>query len=190
MCVYVCWDTSSIDIICILKVLLEGFSVNWLSSRQFTLASFHVGDRCRFSNIYVCSLKYYYVWYSSYGASLFAQNSMCARLSFKNPIQYRCTYRSSVILVSVLYLKAPSSRRQNSSSLHKKSQVGQDWAHLLYLVARSTYWQSLWLYLELLLNFEYIEKTHTKRKLLLYLFGLRWYSDSICFEQSWKYTIK
>ena len=94
--------------------------------------------------------------------SLFAQNSMCARISFKNPIQYRCTYRSSVILVSVLYLKAPSSPRQNSSSLHKKSQVGQDWAHLLYLVARSTYWQSLWLYLELLLNFEYIEKTHTQ----------------------------
>ena len=93
---------------------------------------------------------------------LFAQNSMCARISFKNPIQYGCTYRSSVILVSVLYLKAPSSRRQNSSSLHKKSQVGQDWAHLLYLVARSTYWQSLWLYLELLLNFEYIEKTHTQ----------------------------
>ena len=93
---------------------------------------------------------------------LFAQNSMCARISFKNPIQYRCTYRSSVILVSVLYLKVPSSRRQNSSSLHKKSQVGQDWAHLLYLVARSTYWQSLWLYLELLLNFEYIEKTHTQ----------------------------
>ena len=171
--------------------LLEGFSVNWLSSRQFTLASFHVGDRCRFSNIYM----YVRLSIITFGIRVrewvyLHKNSMCARISFKNPIQYRCTYRSSVILVSVLYLKAPSSRRQNSSSLHKKSQVGQDWAHLLYLVARSTYWQSLWLYLELLLNFEYIEKTHTRRKLLLYLFGLRWYSVSICFEQSWKYTIK
>jgi len=65
-----------------------------------------------------------------------------------------------VILVSAVYLKIPSSRRRQLG-LHK-SQVGQDWAHLLYLVARSTYWQSLWLYLELLLNFEYIEKTHTQ----------------------------
>ena len=51
-----CWDFFFSDIICILQVLLEGFSVNWLSSRQFTLASFQVGDRCIFSNIYVCSL--------------------------------------------------------------------------------------------------------------------------------------
>ena len=63
-CVCVCWDTTSIDIICILQVLLEGFSVNWLSSRQFTLASFQVGDRCVLCQyICMCSLKYYYVWY-------------------------------------------------------------------------------------------------------------------------------
>ena len=92
--------------------------------------------------------------------SLFAQNSMCARISFKNPIQCRCTYRSSVILVSAVF--EGTIITSSTNSLHKKSQVGQDWAHLLYLVARSTYWQSLWLYLELLLNFEYIEKTHTQ----------------------------
>jgi len=98
--------------------------------------------------------------------SLFAQNSMCARISFKNPIQCRCTYRSSVILVSAVF---EGTIITSTNSLHKKSQVGQDWAHLLYLVARSTYWQSLWLYLELLLNFEYIEKTHTRNYFRIYL---------------------
>ena len=105
------------------------------------------------------------IWYTSEGVSLFAHNSMCARIGFKNPIQYRCTYRSSVILVYLLYLKvpsSPSSRRRQRMLAAFKSQVGQDWAHLLYLVAGSTYWQSLWLYLELLLNFEYRENTHKK----------------------------
>ena len=106
--------------------------------------------------IYMC-IRLSSIWYTSEGVSLFAHNSMCARIGFKNPIQYRCTYRSSVILVSAIF----EGTIITSTTLHK-SQVGHDWAHLLYLVAGSTYWQSLWLYLELLLNFEYRENTHKK----------------------------